>query len=123
MIEKDVEQHLRKKVKSELRGMALKFVSPGFAGVPDRIVLLPGGRVVFVETKAPGKKLRRLQEYVRDLIRGLGFRVLKIDTKDGVDKFIEEEKASLTMSENEHPVHSPPVFADANTNDMVKELK
>ena len=98
MLEKDVEQYLRKKVKSELRGMALKFVSPGFAGVPDRIVLLPGARVVFVETKAPGKKLRRLQEYVRDLIQGLGFRVLKIDTKDGVDKFIEEERKNAVQA-------------------------
>lgn len=90
MLEKEVEKHLCKKVKEELHGLALKFVSPGFNGVPDRIILLPMGRIYFVETKAPGKKLRKLQEWVCGLIKGLGFTVLRIDTKEKAEAFIRE---------------------------------
>ena len=90
MLEKEVEQYLCKKVKNELQGLALKFVSPGFNGVPDRLVLVPKGRVYFVETKAPGMKLRKLQEWVGGLMKGLGFAVLRLDTKDKVDAFIWE---------------------------------
>lgn len=90
MLEKDVEQYLCKRVKKELQGIAFKFVSPGFNGVPDRIVLVPYGRIYFVETKAPGKKLRKLQEYVCGLIKQLGFKVLRIDTKEKVEAFVRE---------------------------------
>lgn len=90
MLESDVEKHLCKRVKNELHGWALKFVSPGQNGVPDRIVLVPKGRIYFVETKAPGKKLRKLQEWVCGLIKGLGFAVLRLDTKDKVDAFVRE---------------------------------
>ena len=90
MLEKTVEKELCDRVKNELGGWALKFISPGQNGVPDRIVLLPGGRVVFVETKAPGKKLRKLQDYVCGLITRLGFTVLRIDTKEKVDEFVRE---------------------------------
>lgn len=88
MLEKEIEQYLCKKVKNELHGRAFKFVSPGFNGVPDRVVLVPMGRIYFVELKAPGKKMRKLQIWVADLIRGLGFVVLMIDTKEKVDDFI-----------------------------------
>ena len=60
MLESEIEKYLCKRVKAELKGRAFKFVSPGFSGVPDRIVLAPTGRIWFVETKAPGKKLRKL---------------------------------------------------------------
>ena len=60
MTEKYIEQKLVKAVKKR-GGMALKFVSPGLDGVPDRIVLLPMGRIAFVELKAPGRKMRPLQ--------------------------------------------------------------
>lgn len=56
-----IEKALVKEAKSR-GGMAVKFVSPGFDGVPDRLVLLPGGKCAFVELKAPGKKLRPLKE-------------------------------------------------------------
>jgi hypothetical protein len=88
MLESEVENRLCKRVKEELHGRAFKFVSPGCNGVPDRIVLLPMGRIYFVETKAPGKKLRKLQEWVRGLIQELGFVVLRIDTPDKVEVFI-----------------------------------
>lgn len=90
MLESDVESYLIKRVKNELNGWALKFVSPGQNGVPDRIVLIPPGKIYFVETKAPGKKLRKLQEWVCGVIKGLGFVVLRIDTKPKVDDFIKE---------------------------------
>ena len=90
MREADVETYFKKQVEKRLGGLAPKFVSPGLNGVPDRLVLLPGGRVIFVELKAPKKNLRKLQEYVCGKIRALGFTVLKIDTKEGVDAFIAE---------------------------------
>lgn len=93
MFEKEIEKELCDRVKKDLGGRALKFVSPGQNGVPDRIVLVPNGRIYFVETKAPGKKLRRLQEYVCGLIRQLGFTVVRIDTKEKVDAFVREVKS------------------------------
>lgn len=92
MLESEVEKKLCKKVKEELHGRAFKFVSPGQNGVPDRIVLVPMGRIYFVETKAPGKKLRKLQKFVRGLIQELGFVVLRIDTVEKVEMFIRQVK-------------------------------
>ena len=94
MLESEVEKKLCKRVKEELHGRAFKFVSPGQNGVPDRIILIPMGRIYFVETKAPGKKLRRLQEWVCGLIRDLGFEVIRIDTIDNVEMFIRQVKES-----------------------------
>ena len=88
MLESEVEKKLKTRVQKELNGLALKFVSTGFNGVPDRIILVPYGRIYFVETKAPNKKLRKLQKWVCDLIKGLGFKVLRIDTIEKVEEFI-----------------------------------
>ena len=55
------------------KGMALKFVSPGMNGVPDRIVLMPDGKMAFVELKAPGKKPRPLQLKRKRMLERLGF--------------------------------------------------
>jgi hypothetical protein len=60
-------------------GLAAKFVSPGLDGVPDRITLLPGGKMAFVELKAPGKTLRPLQALRMEQLEGLGFRVFVVD--------------------------------------------
>ena len=60
MREKTIEAKLVKNVRS-MGGLALKFSSPGVDGVPDRLVLLPGGRIAFIELKAPGETLRSLQ--------------------------------------------------------------
>lgn len=87
MSEKVIEQYLREQVKT-IHGKAYKFVSPGNAGVPDRLILLPGARMVFVELKAPGKKPTALQEMQHKKIRSLGHHVFVIDSKEQVDEFI-----------------------------------
>ena len=88
MQESKVENRLKKEIEL-IGGKAPKFVSPGMSGVPDRIVLLPGGRIVFVELKAPGKKPRPMQEYRIKELRTLGFEVKVIDSVEEVIKFVE----------------------------------
>lgn len=89
MLESVIERKLKKQIEL-IGGKAFKFVSPGVSGVPDRIVLLPQGRIVFVELKAPGKKMRKLQEFRAKELQALGFRVECIDTIEKVDKFVKE---------------------------------
>ena len=81
MREKVIEDKLRKAVK-EKGGLCLMFVSPGFDGVPDRIILMPGGIMAFAELKAPGKKLRPLQERRKRQLESLGFSVFCIDNPE-----------------------------------------
>ena len=72
-LEKDIEKKLRLMVERH-GGLCLKWVCPGWSGVPDRIILLPGGRVIFAETKRPkGGKLDRLQKWWRERLQKLGF--------------------------------------------------
>lgn len=89
MTEKYIEQKLVKAVK-ERGGMAPKFVSPGLDGVPDRIVLLPMGRIAFVELKAPGKKMRPLQVKRKRQLEALGFLVYCIDNIDQIEDALRE---------------------------------
>lgn len=74
MLEKDIERHLRDGVRN-MGGWCLKLVCPGFTGVPDRMILLPGGVMAFVETKRPGQKERQRQAFVQSRLRKMGFRV------------------------------------------------
>lgn len=90
MRERDIENHLRNQIK-KLGGIAYKFESPGNAGVPDRLVLLPGGRIHFVELKAPGKKPTPLQLSQHRKIKKVGFEVHILDSKETVDDFIAKE--------------------------------
>lgn len=83
MREKVVEQKLVTEVK-HMGGLAPKFVSPGLDGVPDRLILLPGGRMGFVECKAPGKQLRPLQAYRKRQLEGLGFLVRCLDRPEEI---------------------------------------
>ena len=89
MREKQIEQHLRKAVK-EQGGLCLKFVSPGYDGVPDRIILMPNGKIAFAELKAPGKKMRPLQEARKRQLERLGFSVFLVDNTDGIGGLIDE---------------------------------
>ena len=92
MIERDVEQRFVREVRRRITGaLCLKLVSPGNAGVPDRLVLLPGGEAVFVELKRPGEKPRPLQVSVQRRIAGLGFRVYGcVDSPEAVDAVVRE---------------------------------
>ena len=89
MREKIIEKELVRAVKDK-GGIAPKFTSPGFDGMPDRLVLLPGGRMGFVELKAPGKKPRALQMARHKLLRRLGFKVYVIDEINQIDSVLEE---------------------------------
>ena len=86
MLEKTIEAALVKRVKA-LGGMAEKFTSPSKRSVPDRLVTLPGGRVIFVELKAPGKKPTSKQELDHKRRRDLGCDVRVISTMEEVDAF------------------------------------
>lgn len=88
-MEKAVEAYLRQRVKAA-GGIALKLVCPGWTGVPDRLIVLPGGRVYFAETKDLGKKPRPKQQLMHERLRALGFQVFVPDSKDAVDSMLEE---------------------------------
>ena len=93
MREKQIEQKLVRAVKN-MGGIAPKFVSPGFDGMPDRIVLLPGGRIGFVEVKAPGEKPRPLQLSRHGLLRRLGFKVYVLDDEQQIGGILDEIRAT-----------------------------
>lgn len=89
MNEVSIERRLKMKVKDH-GGLALKLVSPGFSGVPDRLVLFQDARLAFVELKAPAKKLRALQRKRKMQLERLGFKVYKIDSYEAVDRLVGE---------------------------------
>ncbi len=89
MLEGRVESRLVREVERR-GGKALKFTPPGWAGAPDRLVLLPGGRVAFVEVKAPGKKPRPLQRKRAEELQALGFPVYVVDSQEAIERFIME---------------------------------
>ena len=83
MREKIVEQRFVQAVRQR-RGLCPKWVSPGMDGVPDRIILLPGGRMAFAELKALGRPLRPLQRRRRAQLETLGFQVYVIDSAEQI---------------------------------------
>ena len=89
MTEKQIEQKLVKAVKAK-GGLAPKFVSPGFDGVPDRIVLLPRSRMAFIELKAKGRKMRPLQVRRKRQLEELGFSVYCIDDTEHIGVILDE---------------------------------
>jgi hypothetical protein len=91
MAEKEIEKRLVTAVK-KAGGMALKFVSPGLDGVPDRLVLMPCAKVCFVEVKAPQKELRPLQVKRKRQLEALGFLVYCIDDIKQIGGILDETK-------------------------------
>ena len=89
MREKDIERKLIAEVK-KAGGLALKLVSPGFDGMPDRLILLPIGKLAFVECKAPGKTFRPLQEKRKRQLESLGFLVYCIDGVEQIEEVLSE---------------------------------
>lgn len=91
------ESIIEKKLVDEAKkrgGLALKFTSPGFDGVPDRIVLFPKGKMAFIEMKAPGKTMRPLQIKVKERLERLDFRVYCIDNKEMIGGILDEIQSS-----------------------------
>lgn len=93
MREKQTEQKLVSAVK-KLGGIAPKFMSPGLDGIPDRIVLLPGGHMAFVEVKAMGCKPRPLQLARHGMLRRLGFRVYVVDCLEQIGGILDEIRST-----------------------------
>ena len=87
--EKSIEQRLVQAVKVA-GGICPKLVCPGMDGMPDRMILFPGGKIAFVETKAPGEKPRPLQIARHEMLRRLGFRVYILDDPGEIERIVNE---------------------------------
>lgn len=84
------EAYLEKKITERVKragGLCLKWVSPGYSGVPDRIIILPGGRIVFAEIKRPGRRNGRTprQRRVAEQLSALGAEVVVVDDMEDLD--------------------------------------
>lgn len=89
MREKQIESKLVQAVRKK-GGLCLKFVSPNFDGMPDRLILFPGGKIAFAELKAPSKKPRPLQLARHKALMKLGFRVFVIDSVEQIGAVLDE---------------------------------
>lgn len=89
MRESTIEKTLVKTVRQS-GGLAIKLVSPGWAGAPDRLILMPGGRLVFVELKAHGHSLRPLQVRRKRQLEALGFSVYCINQLEQIGGVLDE---------------------------------
>lgn len=88
MREAEVEQKLREATK-QAGGRAYKFTSPGNSGVPDRLVVLPGGHIGFVEVKRPGERPRALQKRQMEQLTALGCYTVVVDHPDQIQTVLE----------------------------------
>jgi hypothetical protein len=93
MLESVIEKRLKKHIE-KIGGLALKMDAMSWAGAPDRIVLMPGGQVIFVELKAPGKKPRPIQIKRHDQLRAIGFDVIIIDSLEEIDERFASERSN-----------------------------
>lgn len=89
MLEKEIEKALVDKIKA-LGGLCLKFTSPSMTGIPDRMILLPNGKVGFIETKRPGEKPRPIQKKRISQLKDLGFKVYVLNNRNNIDQIIKE---------------------------------
>lgn len=87
--EKLVERKLVQQVK-ENGGMCIKLLCNHILGLPDRMCLFPGGKIAFIELKTTSEKPKRIQAFMHDKIRKLGFQVLVIDSTKKVSEFIND---------------------------------
>ena len=91
MREREIEQKLIDAIKAQ-GGVCWKFVSPGTAGIPDRIILMPMGRIAFVEVKAPGESPRKLQLARHRLLRRLGFKTFVLDNPEQIGGILDDAR-------------------------------
>lgn len=87
--EAKIENYLKEQVK-KAGGLCLKFVSPGYSGVPDRIVIIPGGKVVFVEVKSATGKRTALQESFARRLEFFKAEYALVNSKESVNEFIDK---------------------------------
>lgn len=99
MREKEIEQKLVKEVRRS-GGLCPKFTSPGMAGMPDRLVLMPEGKMAFVELKAPGRKMRPLQIRRKRQLENLQYRVFCLDSENGIKEVVDEIRSSRVSEES-----------------------
>lgn len=95
------ENSIEKRLVTEVErvgGWCLKLPAIHNAGLPDRICLFPGGRILFVELKAPGKRPRKIQLFIHNKLRGLGFRVEVVDTPEQIETIINEYEEQCKFS-------------------------
>ena len=82
------EKLLERKLCSKMEGLGgwcLKLLSAHITGLPDRLCLFSGGRILFVELKTTGKKPRKIQLFTHNKLRSLGFRVEVVDTSEQIE--------------------------------------
>ena len=92
-LEKEIERKLKVLIEGKLGGLCLKWVCPGWSGVPDRILLLPGGRIYFAELKRPyGSNTTSIQMWWKRKLEGLGFTVWHIHTLEDLSNIEKEIK-------------------------------
>lgn len=90
-LEKEIERKLKILIELDFKGLCLKWVCPGWSGVPDRILLLPRGRIYFVELKRPqGSKTSELQKWWKRKLESLGFKVWHIHTYEDLSNLEKE---------------------------------
>lgn len=87
--EKAIERKLVEQVKAN-GGMCIKLLCDQLTGLPDRLCLFPNHRIAFVELKTTGRKPRRIQLYIHNKLRALGFRVEILDSINEVIEFIND---------------------------------
>lgn len=92
--EKVIERYLVDSVK-ELGGMCLKYSNPGMVGYPDRICLLPGGCIAWVELKSKGERLKAVQKVRISQMAKIGHKVYVCDSKEAIDRLLEIYKSCL----------------------------
>lgn len=93
MLERTLENYFKMKIESSF-GLCIKLI--GYVGIPDRLILLPKGRIFFVEFKQKGKKPRKIQKFVHSKLKNLGFKVYVIDDKDKIEGVFKEWNLDLT---------------------------
>lgn len=106
--EKRNEKKLRETCK-KLGGIAVKLYALSLTGLPDRMVLMPGGRIWFVELKSERGKLSAMQDFVHRFLRNLGFKVEVISTGDDLDNFfknIKTEKMSYYTTAGDNGIYN-----------------
>ena len=99
-LEKEIERKLKVLIEGRLGGLCLKWVCPGWSGVPDRMLLLPGGRVQFAELKRPkGSKTSELQKWWKRKLEALGFTVWHIHTYEDLSNIEKEIQQCLKLEQ------------------------